>query len=392
MAASRTEENRAPRRQPFWLRLGQLLRQDPVLVCAGILGLLSMLLVPPDQEYRHYLDWQVLICLLVLMLAVELFQEARLFAALAAGILSRVGGRRRLTLVLTSLTFLAAMFLTNDVALITLVPLSLLVFRPLEDRDALIRVIVLQTIAANVGSALTPVGNPQNLFLFAHYQMKPLAFLAAAWPVVLTGGLLLAGLIFLLPDRSLQARFAPEAVITGRDLLLACLLFPAAVACVFGLFSEWLLLGAALILLLLLRPRLLTRVDFGLLLTFVFFFLFIGNLSRVPALQGFFAGILEGPQRVLMAGALLSQVISNVPAAILMAGFTDRAGELLRGVNAGGCGTLIASLASVISFKIFSRDGDSSRGDAKKRYLLVFSAYNGLFLAVLLLVSVLAPY
>ncbi len=360
------------------------LKKDPVLSVAGILGILSMLLVPPDHRYVSYLDFKVLICLFALMLAVELFQAARLFSAIAAGILNRVSGLRRLTLVLTGITFLTAMFLTNDVALITLVPLSLLVFRLLDDRGALIRVIVLQTVAANVGSALTPIGNPQNLYLFAHYRMSAGDFLQAVWPIGLAGALLLFILILRAPDRSLQACVQPVEIERGRDLILAALIFAAAVACVFSLLSEWLLLAFALALLLPLRPRLLLRADFSLLLTFVFFFLFIGNMSRIPALQDFFARLLGSPRGVVLTGTVLSQVISNVPAAILLSGFTGLSGPLLRGVNVGGCGTLIASLASVISFKLFCRDPACRDAAAGRRYLLVFTACNVLFLAVLL--------
>ncbi|HBP38773.1 MAG TPA: citrate transporter [Clostridiales bacterium] len=366
------------------------IRKDPVLAISGCLGLISMLLVPPDKEYLRYPNWKVLICLLVLMLAVEMFQEAQLFAAAAAGILNRVSGLRRLTLVLTGLSFLTAMFLTNDVALITLVPLSLLVFRLLDDPKALIRIVVLQTVAANVGSSLTPFGNPQNLFLFAFYELSLPVFLRAVWPVAIAGGILLIVLILLAPDQSLKASVPAVPVRLGVEMGLAVLLFLSAAACVFGLVSEWFLLGLALVLLLPWKPRLLLRADYSLLLTFMFFFLFIGNLSRLPALQNFFARALAGPQRVLLAGAALSQVISNVPAAILLSGFTEQSGQLLRGVNVGGCGTLIASLASVISYKLYGRGEEGCQPD-KKRYLLAFTAYNALFIIVLLLISVLLP-
>ncbi len=350
-----------------------------------------MILVPPDRQYAAYLDFKVLICLFALMLAVESFQEARLFGTIACGILNRVSGLRRLTLVLTGLTFVSAMFLTNDVALITLVPLSLLVFRMLDDVSSLIRVIVLQTIAANVGSALAPTGNPQNLYLFAHYRMALWPFLRAVWPVGLAGALLLCALILHAPGRSLRASVQAVEVRKGRDLVLACVIFVAAVACVFGLLSEWLLLAFLLLLILPLRPRLLLTADYSLLLTFCFFFLFTGNISRLPTLQNLFAQLLDGPQRVVLTGAMLSQVISNVPAAILLSSFTDQAEPLLRGVNVGGCGTPIASLASVISFKLFSRDPECSAGDGKKRYLLTFTVYNVVCFAVLLGVALIVP-
>lgn len=361
------------------------LKRDPVLTAAAALALLSMLVVHPDREYLAYLDFKVLICLLVLMLAVVFFQEARLFAAFAAGLLSRVRGLRRLTLALVSLTFISAMFLTNDVALITLVPLSLLVFNLLEDTGAVIRVIVLQTVAANVGSALTPFGNPQNLFLFAHYDLGLGAFLAAVWPIVVAGALLLIILIMVSPDHSLQVTVEPVKILRGRGLAIGLILFPAAVACIFGFILEWLLLGLALLLILPLSPKTLLKADWRLLLTFICFFILIGNISRIETVQSFFSGWLTGEDRVLLAGAALSQVISNVPAAILLASFTGDAQDLLRGVNIGGCGTLIASLASVITYRIFSRE--AAMGHDKRRFFSVFTGYNLLFLAVLLVVG-----
>jgi len=356
------------------------------LAVAAVLALLSMLLVHPDREYLAYLDFKVLICLLVLMLAVELFQEACLFPAIAAELLNRVRGLRRLTLVLTALTFISAMFLTNDVALITLVPLSLLVFNLLEDTGAVIRVIVLQTVAANVGSALTPFGNPQNLFLFAYYDLSLSTFISAVWPIVLAGALMLFILIIVAPDRSLQVVVQPVMIKRGLPLILGVILFPAAVACVFGLMSEWLLLGLSLLLILPLRPQKLLKADWALLLTFVCFFIFIGNISRIEAIRLFISSWLAGENRVLLAGSLLSQVISNVPTAILLASFTDQSQELLRGVNIGGCGTLIASLASVITFRIFSRE--MAAGNDKRHFMLAFTGYNVLFLIVLLAVGI----
>jgi Na+/H+ antiporter NhaD/arsenite permease-like protein len=371
-------------------RASRLIARDPVLPAAAAAMLLSVFFVKPDQNYLDYIDARVLICLLALMLAVELFQEARLLAALAGAILNRVGGLRRLSLVLTGLTFVLAMLLTNDVALITLVPLTLLIFRVLDNSAALIRVIVLQTVAANVGSALTPLGNPQNLFLFTHYQMSLTSFWRAVWPVGAAGALLLALLIFRAGDRSVQVKAQNVAVRRDIGLVLAAVLFVLAVVCVFGFLNEWILLGLTLILTATLRPRTLLRVDYGLLLTFVFFFILTGNLSRLPAVHQWFATLLAGQRPVMLAGALLSQLISNVPAALLLAGFTPEAGPLLRGVDVGGCGTLIASLASVISYKIYIRTDPSPLG--RKNYLSIFSLYNLGFLAFLTAAALVFAY
>jgi Na+/H+ antiporter NhaD/arsenite permease-like protein len=367
-----------------------LFRRDPVMPAAGLLAALSMLLVSPDARYLDYLDAKVLICLFALMLSVELFQEASLLAAAACRLVSRVGGLKRLTLLLCGLTFFLAMFLTNDVALITLVPLSMAVFRLVDDSGGLIRAIVLQTVAANAGSALTPIGNPQNLYLFTHYRMTGGAFFIAVLPVGLAGAVLLVILISRIRDQSLRATVQPVRIAKGLTLALGGLIFLAAVGCVFGAWSEWILLGTALALALL-RPKALLRVDYGLLLTFVFFFILVGNLSRVDAVRNMAAAALEGPHRVMLAGSLLSQAISNVPAAILLSGFTDKAGQLLRGVNVGGFGTLIASLASVISYKIYCR-GTPGNGAGKRRFLLIFTGYNVMFLVIMLAVALVFPY
>jgi len=273
------------------------------------------------------------------------------------------------------------MILTNDVALLTFVPLTLIIGRVLDDRKALIRMVVLQTIAANTGSLLTPIGNPQNLYIYTHGGLAWADFWSAVWPIGLAGGVLLVLCIAVAPDASLQARLQAEPIRRDRNLVLSLILFPLAV-CVFGLFSEWLLLAAVVILLLPWQKKIFLRADYSLLLTFVFFFVFIGNISRLPALRDTTVHWLNSPFRIVLAGSLLSQVISNVPAAILLSGFTVHWRELLRGVDVGGCGTLIASLASVISWRLFSRE--EAAPQARSRYLAVFSGYNLIFLIVLL--------
>ncbi len=368
-------------------KLFALIRRDPVLSISGLLAILSAFLIPPDRDYLSYIDYKVLICLFALMIAVELLQEARLFSAAAGLLINRVHGLRRMMLVLTAMTFLSSMILTNDVALLTFVPLTLIIGRVLDDRKALIRMVVLQTIAANAGSMLTPIGNPQNLYLYAHGGMTWTDFWSAVWPVGLAGGILLVLCIAVAPDASLQARLQAVSVRRDRNLVLSLLIFPMAVACVFGLYSEWLLLAAVLLLLLPLQRKVFLRADYALLLTFVFFFVFIGNISRLPMLRDAAVHLLNSPRRVILAGSLLSQVISNVPAAILLSGFTGYWRELLRGVDVGGCGTLIASLASVISWRLFSREETAPQ--IRSRYLAVFGGYNLIFLAVLLAVALL---
>jgi Na+/H+ antiporter NhaD/arsenite permease-like protein len=328
------------------------LRKDPVLAVAALLAIVSAWFVPPDAAYIRYIDFKVIICLFALMLAVELLQEVRLFDAAAGHLLNRSGSLRQITAVLTGLAFFSAMVLTNDVALLTFVPLTLVVGHVLQEQRAVARIIVFQTIAANVGSMLTPIGNPQNLYLYTHGQMAWHTFWAAVLPVGLAGAVLLAVCLFLTPDRQVRSTVKNTVVRYDRNFFLSLFLFPAAVFCVFGLISEWLLALLAVLPVLLWRRQLLRRVDYALLLTFVCLFILVGNIGRLDWIRLQAQSWLGSPQQTVLAGGLLSQVLSNVPAAILLSGFTDNAGALLRGVNAGGCGTLIASLASVISWRL----------------------------------------
>jgi len=365
-------------------------RKDPVLFLSGLLALLSLLWVPPDRAYAGYLDFKVLICLFVLMLAVELLREAGWLDVAAQHVLRQAGSRRKLSVLLTAFAFFLSMLVTNDVALLTLVPLTLRITGDGHDAPLTVRLLVLQTLAANIGSMLTPVGNPQNLYLYAHGSMTWPVFWGAVWPVGLAGGLLLGLLALLGPDRPLPQGPHPPKLSPGAAPLAGLILFAAAVLCVFGVLPAWLLLAGALLIVLPLRPASLARVDYALLLTFAFFFVFVGNVSRIDAVARWLGGMLASPAQVILTGSLASQVISNVPAAILLSGFTTRWAELLRGVNVGGCGTLVASLASLITWRLYSRTASASC--ERRRFLLVFSGLNALFLAVLLAVALLAPF
>ena len=373
------------------IRLSDLIRRDPVFFAAGLLALASAIAVPLDKAYLAYFDFKVLICLMALMVAVDLLHQAQVFQTAAALLLTRTSGLRSLSFVLIGLTYVSAMFITNDVALIAFIPLTLTICRVLRDPVMMLRLVVLQTIAANVGSMMTPIGNPQNLFLYLHprAQMTLASFWSAVWPVGLAGAILLAVLVAILPDRSIRIDLPAVPLQKNRLLYLALILFAVALSCVFGLISEWLLLGAVLLLVLPFKPSALIKIDWLLLLTFAFLFIFIGNISRLDWIRQTVNQVLTGPNQVVLAGALLSQAISNVPATILLAGFTDHWRELLRGVNAGGSGTLIASLASVIAWRLYNRE--VAEKNQKMHDLLVFTGYNVLFLILMIVVSLVVP-
>ena len=247
-----------------------------------------------------------------------------------------------------------------------------------EEQELLIPIVALQTVAANLGSMLTPIGNPQNLYLYTAFDLSMGTFLGYMLPLTLLSLLLLAAALFLLGKKplapqSLESADAPD----GKKLAVYGLLFLVCLACVLRLIPWPVMLFVLILAVILTDRKLFGSVDYFLLLTFVCFFLFIGNAGRIPAVSALIKALLDG--RELPAGVMLSQVISNVPAAILLSGFTDKSRALLYGVNIGGLGTLIASLASVISYRLYGNSPAARKG----AYLKTFTMYNLIFLAIL---------
>lgn len=358
------------------------MKKEAVLCAAGLLAVISAFIVPPSVAYLKYIDYRVLALLFGLMLVVAGFQSIGFFRYLGDRLLAKASCTRHLCLLLVFLCFFSSMLITNDVALLTFVPFAVMLFAMAGEAKLLIPVVVLQTIAANLGSMLTPIGNPQNLYLYSTYAFSPADFVLHMLPLsALSAGLLLLCSI-LLPNRPLAApagqNSSPAVKIPAAGKLIAyTLLFLVCLLCVFRFISWPVMLGILICAVFFLDKKLFRSVDYFLLLTFVCFFLFIGNMQRIPAISDLLRSLITG--RELLLGALFSQCISNVPAAILLSGFTDQALPLLYGVNVGGLGTLIASLASVISYRLYS----GSRNARKGAYLKVFTLYNVLFLVVL---------
>ncbi len=358
-------------------KLRSFLKKEPILVVAALAAVLSCIPVPPDRAYPGYIDFRTLALLYALMVVSAGLRQAGALEALARLVCRRAGSARALGIVLTALTFFSSMLITNDVALLTFVPFAVVLLGMTgRDRD-LILVVVLQTAAANLGSMLTPVGNPQNLYLYSCFQLSAGDFFAVTAPVwALSLVLTLLGCLAL--PRAKLAPQPDEAPKTDRKKLwLYLALFALCLLSVFRLLPWPVMLGALVLVLLILDRRILLKADFLLLLTFVAFFIFAGNLARLEAVDRLLRRLLAG--REYWTALLTSQVISNVPAALLLSGFTDNARELLLGVDIGGLGTPIASLASLISLKLYSRSPGAKPG----RFLLVFLLVNLLLLAIL---------
>ena len=362
-------------------------KKETVLCIAAVLAVISAFLVPPSKEYIDYIDFRVLALLFCLMLVVSGLQNIGVFDSLAQRLLKKVKNTRQLILLLTALCFLSAMFITNDVALITFVPFTIMILSMAGQEAILIPSVALQTIAANMGSMLTPIGNPQNLYLYSYFELSIGTFLLYMLPLTLVAALLLIFSIYLMKNQPLSP--LPESlpdptpetvipqVIPKAKLTAYLILFAVCIACVIRVLSWPVMLAILVVAVLFLDIKSFLKADYLLLLTFVCFFVFIGNVKQLPAVTELLRSLIE--KRELLMGILSSQLISNVPAAILLSGFTTDARALLYGIDLGGLGTLIASLASVISFKLYG----NSKGASKGAYLKTFTIYNLVFLLIL---------
>ena len=353
-------------------------KKETVLFAAVLLAFGSMVCVPPDMQYLSYIDYRVLALLFCLMTVMEGFKSTGFFAAVAGKLLEKVKTFRQLYLVLVFLCFFTSMWITNDVALLTFVPFTVLVLRMTGLEQEMIPVIVLQTIAMT-----TPVGNPQNLYLYSISGMGIGAFLQIMGPLTLIS----AGLIFLIclihKDFPIRQGMLGKEIVgvrkAGENQVLAVLFFISLLS-VFRILSWQLLLLIVLVSCMGIKAfckekYLPLEADFGLLLTFVAFFIFIGNMGRICAVREVLSQVLNG--RELLISFLCSQMISNVPAAILLSGFTQEYRGLLQGVNIGGLGTLIASLASLISYKFFAAESEQTpAAGTRGRYMLTFTIWN----------------
>ena len=354
-------------------------RREPVLVISAAAALLSMLAVPPGPGYADYIDLRVLCLLFCLMAVVDGLKGCGLFAVLAQRLLSGRGSLLRVTLILVLLPFFTSMLVTNDVSLITFVPFAVLILNAIGRTDRLIPFIALQTIAANLGSMATPVGNPQNLFIYARYSVPTGEFFGAVLPVALASLVLLVLAVAFGPKGGIEVHFGERAEITHHKRLALCIvLFVFCLLAVLRVVHYGAVTAVVFLTLLLADRAALKQVDYCLLLTFVFFFIFAGNIGNIPAVNDALSAMLDG-------SLLASQVISNVPAAVLLAGFTSDWKGLLLGVDVGGLGTLIASLASLISFKLYCATPGARAG----KYLLWFTAANVAALVVLIPLSLL---
>ncbi|MBO5078515.1 MAG: citrate transporter [Oscillospiraceae bacterium] len=355
----------------------RLIKKNVVMFVALLAAVVTMFLVPPDREYLGYFDVKTLTCLFCVLAVVCALKNIQFFYILAKKIVQLFKNARVAVLALVYITFIGSMLIANDMALLTFLPLGFLVLDTTGKRKYMAFTYIMQNIAANLGGMLTPFGNPQNLYLYSKFEIPTMEFMAIMAPPFVISVVLITAccLIFVKPE-PLRMSDDPVRLPAGRTVLYLGL-FALSIAIVFRGIPYGIGLAVIPAVLLAADRKALKMVDYPLLLTFVFFFVFAGNMARIQPVRQLFSWLLS--KSTLIFSVLSCQVISNVPSAILLSQFTENYRELLLGVNIGGVGTLISSLASLITFREYTQ-----RNPGKTvHYVLIFSAFNFAFLVLL---------
>ena len=393
----------------------EFFKKETVLCVAGAAALLSAFFVPVNTGYLEYINLRVLILLYCLMAVVQGFKDIGVFDTMSASLLKRAHGQRKVALLLVLTCMALSMFITNDVTLVTMVPFTIMTFERLGSvGKELINCLVMETVAANLGSMLTPLGNPQNLYLYAKYGYTMPDFIKLMLPLFILSLLLIVLLTFISIGKGdsnevvvkhdfegtraakqtvnvtvglaqLQALISTSYKNNEKTkemkLLIFLLLFVLCILTVAKVFNEYVLFVGITAAMLITDRKALRNVDYLLLLTFVFFFIFSGNMGKLTAVSNLIEQLIKG--RALLISIVVSQIISNVPAAVLLSNFTANGRALILGTNIGGLGTLIASMASLITYKLYAAQSFAETGKFVRRFTLInFALLVILYLAV----------
>lgn len=366
----------------FIQNIKNFILKETVLSVSLVLAVLSSFIIFPDKKYIDYIDWHTLLLLFSLMAVMAGFQDLGVFRRIGNSLLSKITNTRQMMIILIFLPFLFSMLITNDVALITFVPFAIIVLRMSKQEKLLLPLVVMQTIAANLGSMLTPMGNPQNLYLYAQSKMSFTDFVLLMLPYTVISAICLLLCILFIKKENIQLSSNQDNNHTTLDIkmLTAYLVgFILCLLCVAKLLTPIIPAVIIFIFLLICNKEILKKVDYALLGTFICFFIFIGNMGRISAFCTFLNTILNGHEKIV--AVLSSQIISNVPAALLLSGFSQKWNALIIGTNLGGLGTLIASMASLISYKQIAGQYPKLTG----KYFKLFTIANIIMLIILLI-------
>lgn len=355
----------------------RFIKKNTVFCIAAMAALVTCFFVPPDAAYLDYFDWKTLACLFITLAVVCALRNIKFFTILARHLVRLAGNLRGLFLLLVVITFIGSMLIANDMALLTFLPLGYFVLHTTGKKKYMAFTFVMQNIAANLGGMLTPFGNPQNLYLYSKFSIPTGEFMSIMLlPFIISVALITLCCVLFVKAEPLKVEGESKKLPKAKTAVYLAL-FALSIAIVFRGIPYVLGLVIIPVVLFFMDKKALQMVDYPLLLTFVFFFIFSGNMARIDLVREVFCALLE--QSALLVSVASCQVISNVPSAVLLSQFTENYRELLVGVNIGGTGTLIASLASLITYREYAHHDPHQKG----RYMKIFSLFNFGFLAVL---------
>ena len=365
---------------------GEFAKKNIVLCIALIAAAATSFIVAPDAEYIGYFDFKTLTCLFAILAVVCALKNVRFFEIIAQRIVSLTGATRPAILALVYITFIGSMLIANDMALLTFLPLGYYVLSSTGKQKYMAFTFIMQNIAANLGGMLTPFGNPQNLYLYTKFSIPNLEFMSIMlMPFAISVLLITVCCLFVKNEPISQCHDAASNKIVWGKTSIYLILFAYSIAIVFRSIPYWTGLIIIPSALLILDRDALKKVDYPLLFTFAAFFVFSGNMARIEIVREFFSHLLE--KSTLVFSVLSCQFISNVPSAILLSEFTQDYAALLRGVNIGGAGTLIASLASLITFREYTKHYPEKTA----KYILLFSLFNFGFAILLTIICSIFP-
>ncbi len=360
------------------VKLKQILSQNAVFFISFLAAVISVIFVPPNKEYFGYIDINVIIMLFCLMGVVVAFRSIGVFDIITDFLLKKTVSSRMIAFILMNLCFFTSMLVTNDVSLITFVPLTIGVACYSKDKLFLIKTLIIETAAANLGSMMTPLGNPQNLYIYSHYNLSIMDFIKTLLPIGILSYGLLSLSILLIKKGEIPYSEKNITIPEKTPFLVYTILFFICILSVAGITNKFFCLIITIIALVLCNRKIFIKIDYMLLATFICFFIFVGNISAIDSINNFISNALTG--REIVFSAILSQIISNVPAAVMLSEFTENSSSLLAGVNIGGLGTPIASLASLITYRYYSASENSKNG----KFMKIFLIYNFIFFAIIL--------
>ena len=362
-------------------KVWSFIKKNAVMCIAFVAAVITSFIIPVDKEYINYFDYKTLTCLFCVLAVVCALKNIKFFYMLARKVVQLFKNARLSILALVYITFIGSMLIANDMALRTFLPLGYLVLTTTGKQKYMAFTFIMQNIAANLGGMLTPFGNPQNLYLYSKFEIPNLEFMGIMAPPFILSVILITACCFIFVKPEPLSLSDEKILLNPTKTTVYLVLFALSIAIVFRGIPYWIGLIVIPIVLLFMDRKALVMVDYGLLFTFVFFFIFAGNMARIDVVRELFSMLLE--KSTLLFSVISCQFISNVPSAILLSQFTGNYADLLVGVNIGGAGTLIASLASLITFREYVKHNPGKTG----YYILMFSLFNFGFLIILTIFS-----